>query len=371
MIQRLFVHNYRCFANFELELANRSSVLVIGDDGAGKSTLGNALRLLQTIAQGKNRTRELLSSDDFSSHQPEGPLRIELSAIIDEERFEYGLKLTMPKNFREPKVEEEFLKIDQRVIFRRSEADMEVAIDSTSFLLDWHFVALPVVYIRGVPQRSMDKFRNWLARSIIISPVPARFSEESDSESFEPTPGVDNFAAWFSGILGEYPAAYNTIADYLKIMMPDFLDVQNRTTGETTKRIVARFEKNGRIFPTGLMRLSDGEKIFFLTALILAVNKHHGPVLCFWDEPDNYVSLSEVGRITTEIRKSFLSSGNGQILMASHNPEAIRSFTDESTVILTRRNHLEPTRVQWLSNCPFTGDLVNALIREDFSDGVE
>jgi ABC-type uncharacterized transport system ATPase subunit len=98
-------------------------------------------------------------------------------------------------------------------------------------------------------------------------------------------------------------------------------------------------------------------------ALVVASNQSYGPTFCFWDEPDNYLSLSEVGHFVMALRRSFQSGG--QLLVTSHNPEAIRQFSDENTLILHRRSHLEPTVVRPLGEVRINGDLVDALIRND------
>ena len=115
--------------------------------------------------------------------------------------------------------------------------------------------------------------------------------------------------------------------------------------------------------------LSDGEKCFFLCAAVLAANEFYGPLFCFWDEPDNYISLSEVGHFITSLRRSFHQSG--QIVVTSHNPEAIRKFSNDNTLVLNRHSHLEPTVVRRLSDLSVTGDLVETLIRGDIDDGPE
>ena len=81
-----------------------------------------------------------------------------------------------------------------------------------------------------------------------------------------------------------------------------------------------------------------------ICALVLAANDAYGPVLCFWDEPDNYLALAEVGHFVLALRKAFQSGG--QFIATSHNPEAIRRFSDENTLVLYRKSHLEPTIVR-------------------------
>ena len=44
--------------------------------------------------------------------------------------------------------------------------------------------------------------------------------------------------------------------------------------------------------------------------LVLAANTAYGPLFCFWDEPDNFLSLSEVGHFVLALRKAFQSAVN-------------------------------------------------------------
>jgi predicted ATPase len=109
--------------------------------------------------------------------------------------------------------------------------------------------------------------------------------------------------------------------------------------------------------------LSDGEKCFMVCATVVAANKAYGPLLCFWDEPDTYLALPEVGQFVVALRKAFQSGG--QLIATTHNPEALRRFSDENTFWLYRRSHLEPTVARPLSEMRVNGDLVEALIRDD------
>jgi predicted ATPase len=164
-------------------------------------------------------------------------------------------------------------------------------------------------------------------------------------------------------LLSRYPASYTELEKYLRGVIPDLRDFLNEPVGTDSKSMMVRFEENNAKLDVYFKDLSDGEKCFFLCAVVLAANKFYGPLFCFWDEPDNYLSLSEVGHFATSLRRSFLK--NGQILVASHNPETIRKFSNENTFILDRNNHLEPTQVRILSEIAPTGDLVDALIRGD------
>jgi predicted ATPase len=107
--------------------------------------------------------------------------------------------------------------------------------------------------------------------------------------------------------------------------------------------------------------------VFHIYALAIAANDTYGPQLCFWDEPDNYLAPSEVGPSIIALRRAFKS--NGQLIVTSHSPEAIRRFSDENTVVLYRNSHLEPTIARKLQGVresgEFSGDFVEALLRGD------
>src|SRR5712692_9246190 len=100
-----------------------------------------------------------------------------------------------------------------------------------------------------------------------------------------------------------------------------------------------------------------------ICSLVLAANDAYGPLSCFWDEPDNYLALSEVGHFVMALRKAFRSGG--QFIATSHNSEAIRRFSNENTLVLYRKSHLEPTILRPLTEIQVNGDLIGALFRGD------
>jgi predicted ATPase len=198
---------------------------------------------------------------------------------------------------------------------------------------------------------------------IILAPIPSLMTGYSHGETLEPKGDGSNFGEWFSGLLSRYPAAYTQVDVSLREVMPDIKDFLNEIIGKDFKSTIVRFEENSAKLNVYFQELSDGEKCFFLGAVVLAANKYYGPLFCFWDEPENYLSLSEVGFFVTSLRRSF--KNGGQILVTSHNPEAIQKFSDENTFVLHRKSHLEPTTIELLGDIYIRGNLVDALIRGD------
>lgn len=122
--------------------------------------------------------------------------------------------------------------------------------------------------------------------------------------------------------------------------MPDLTEIKKLLN---SPRLEVQFSNDQGSMNISFSALSDGEKCFMICALVLAANETYDPLLCFWDEPDNYLALSEVGHFVLALRQAFQSGG--QFIATSHNAEAIRCFSDENTLVLDRKSHLEPTIV--------------------------
>ncbi|QLE56690.1 AAA family ATPase [Nostoc sp. TCL26-01] len=366
MLQRLYVNNFRCLENFELTIKGMSSALLIGKNGAGKSTIAIVLEVLQSVGRGINRVGQLVQSKDFVCGRSNVPIRLEIEVLLNNNLYKYILAFELPEKFKELRVFEEQLLVSGDPIYSRREAQVTLHNSpqnrEAQFLVDWHLVALPVIQEQSETD-PLRIFKTWLARMIILAPIPSLMTGESNGETLEPKRDGSNFGEWISGLLSRYPAAYTQVDKYLREVMPDIQDFLNEQIGKDAKSMIVRFEANNANLSIDFKDLSDGEKCFFLCAVVLAANKFYGPLFCFWDEPDNYLSLSEIGHFVTSLRRSFRHSG--QILVTSHNPEAIRKFSDENTLVLHRANHLEPTLVRLLSDISVPGDLVDTLIRDD------
>lgn len=367
MIRRLYIHNFRCLENFELPISGHSSVLLIGKNGAGKTTVSLALEVLQKIAQGTNRVKDFVKPKDRTRGREGLPIRFEIEVELDAKVYEYIIAFELPANFKELRVLEEKLSVDGQPVYSRAVATVHLGKTSqgkeTDFQLDWHMVALPLVQEKSQTD-PLYIFKHWLASMLILRPIPSLIKGDSIEETLQPRPEVDNFAAWFSGLLAHTPSAYTGIAAYLKQVMPDLNDIKNPLIGSDSRSLLVQFAYEQKSLNLPFEELSDGEKCFMICALVLAAHKASDKLFCFWDEPDNYLAPSEVGHFVGALRTAF-QAGGGQFIATSHNPEAISRFSDENTLVLHRKSHLEPTRVSMLQDIQISGDLISALIQGD------
>ena len=367
MIKRLYVNNFRCLENFEIRLDEKPSTLLIGKNGAGKSTVGVVLEQLRSLVLGVNRVGEIWSVSDFSRNRTDIPLRIELDVVLQKQNYQFIVALEYPAGFKELRVLEESLIVEGHAVYKRERSQVTITRTGkekeAAFLLDWHLVALPIIQ----EQSSTDPlyiFKAWVSRLLILSPIPSLIVGDSKGETLSPTKNLADFGKWFSGLLAHSPSAYSQIDKYLKQVLLDFKDVKNPIIGTDYRQLTVQFEQDGTTVTLPFGSLSDGEKCFFICALTLAANSSYGPVFCFWDEPDNFLAFAEVSHLILALRQSFQK--NGQLIITSHNIETLRRFSDENTLLLYRRSHLEPTNVRPLSDLSLAGDLETSLLNGGF-----
>lgn len=367
MIKRLYVHNFRCLENFELPVASKPSTLLIGGNGAGKSTVGHALGMLRSVARGATRIRDLVKPKDFARGRSDSPMRLELDVELGRSVYQYVLAFELPAGFSELRVLEERFVVDGAPVFTRKNAQVFLGPGpGARFLIDWHLVGLPIVQETGEAD-PLAIFKRWLSRMLVLAPEPRRMLSESSGASLEPDRAVANVGEWFTGLVASSPAAYATIASYLKDVMPDFTSITNPLTGSETRNLIVNFQRDSATLALPFGDLSDGEKCFFVGALVLAANEAYGPLFCFWDEPDAHLSMWEVHHFVMALRGRF--ERGGQFVMSSHAAEAIRAFSDENTFVASRRTHLEPTQLRSLASIERgPGDLIDVVLRGELAE---
>jgi ABC-type cobalamin/Fe3+-siderophores transport system ATPase subunit len=328
MIERLYVHNFRCLENFTLDLAGRSSTLVIGKNGAGKSTVLQCLKLFQSICRGFNRIGNLISASDFTQHRTDHPMRFEIELKLLAKQYKYAVSIEWPANFREARILDESLSVDGHPVFTRQHSQIQLS-GGAAFGLDWHIVALPVINERP-GERAIQDIKTFFASMILIAPIPKEMTGFSEEPSMELQDDAANYASCLRALIGQKPAAYSVFDSYVKTVIPDFSSIENIERGERGTQLIVKFEQQNpqRSLSVEFKALADGEKCFFLSAYIIAANTVGPPIFCMWDEPDSHLSLSEVGQFITALRK--MTNRSGQLVATTHHPETVRKFSDET-----------------------------------------
>ena len=87
MLQRLYVNNFRCLENFQLDLKDIPSALLIGKNGSGKSTIASVLEIFQNIGRDINKIKQLVTPNDFFAGRSDLPIRFEIEVLLKDKLY--------------------------------------------------------------------------------------------------------------------------------------------------------------------------------------------------------------------------------------------------------------------------------------------
>jgi energy-coupling factor transporter ATP-binding protein EcfA2 len=354
----------------------KHSVLSIGKNGAGKTSVAEILQIFQRIGRGQANLLPLhednveispvISKDSFSFGNDKVPLHLEIEAEISGHIYLYKVIFELLPGFSYLRVKEEILCIDGSQQFEREVADIHFSQrQQAPFNFDWHSIYLPAFQAREKEENNLvGKFKHWLKRMLIISPVPRSMNAALRCRAAHLQPDCSNITDWYADLLERNPDAYGDVkSNYLKIVFPDFDGLRFEQNEFGMRYLKAYFTQEDRKTAVRFDKLADGEKCVILAALVIAANQaDHDSILCFWDEPDNFLALSEIEHFISILKKRFLQKG--QIIMTTHSPETVVRFSEDNTYIFFRNDHVSPTRVktvsQWRKGANFEGNFITA-----------
>jgi len=336
MLKRLYVHNYKCLVNFEINF-DKDISLFLGANGSGKSTVFEVLAKLRRVIVGEEKVENVFDERDFPrwlNLPPPGKTEIhfELDIEIDTYPFQYQLILELDNFTSEIYVKEENLLWKNEQCLRSKDntttdliRNLEYPFDNSRSNVSRHFSDL--VFLKYI-------------RSIVIARIkPSEMTPIISKANSEVRNDFSNYSEWFAhlneknrrGVSAFEQAMRETLLgfDYFrieqsgqaKVLMVDF-------ENPTNKRELISYYFN---------ELSDGQKVLIaLYALIYCAPENS--LICI-DEPENFLALPEIQPWLNVLREQ-CQERNIQALLISHHPSLINFLAAYSGFWFSRKeNH--------------------------------
>ena len=139
MLSRLYVDNFRCLENFELDLDETN--VFLGRNGTGKTSVLNVLRNIQSLVVRGSRVDAVFPTRDTSLNSQRSEQRFEIQARVNEEVYHYSLIVDHDLSRGMMRVGEETLEHDGNPIFEFNNGNAQLYDDDyskgPSYPFDW------------------------------------------------------------------------------------------------------------------------------------------------------------------------------------------------------------------------------------------
>lgn len=348
MIKTVRIGNFRCLKDLELSFDGTGPFLILGKNGSGKSSVRDVFSILSDICRGGRPVDSLLSEMDVTFKEKD-PIRFQITVEISGREITYHIAVRISEA-GPPAVVSEALLVDGKKVFERDkqtlhfwEAD-ESKKEQVPLSIQASYAALPM--IEPVHKEPVATFRDLFANGWIIAPEPSAMEDVVNGRKADSLhPSCHNLCAvLFSecereDVVGEV-AILMEVAAAMRHLTQDLERLEFRLVGNNMYQLFFMFSGD-RDYETPFHRLSDGQKCYFVGAVLTAFAKHNLVSFCYWDEPDNFLALNEVQGFVRDLRKLSLP-----MICTSHHPKTIQSFPSRFIHVLTRHQQTEASEIK-------------------------
>jgi len=339
MLKRLYVDNYRCLVNFQLDF--QELTLLVGPNGSGKSSVLDVLFALRQLLSGVGKVTDpdLFSARSLTRWQDRKLQVFEVTVKLDDEAdLTYRVEVEHEKESRQARIVLESLKAEQSPLFEFRKGEVQLYRDDHSlgaqYSAEWSESAMARVAARPVNQR-LTRFLDFMRGVSVCALDPKRFQAETIAE--EPLLQSDggNLASWYRHQIQERQDLVINVVEALRKVLDDFQSIRMERVGSEVRAFIVVFEgRNGR-YELRLDELSDGQRA--LIALYALVHLAGDQDVLFLDEPDNYLSLAEIQPWLMALSDT-CGTRPRQAILCSHHPELIDYLGGEAGVLLKRES---------------------------------
>lgn len=330
MLTRLYVDNYKAFVNFELRLTGHA--LLLGANGAGKSSLLEVLELLRHLLINGEGIEDSVGLDSVTRWDQRDMQTFEIEATDGTMQFAYRLVL---ENSVIPEVQEESLSMNGMVRFQRKGTEGEIQLkegaSNIRIIVDSARSAVPMLSRR----QGFREFSSLLERVLVIRPEPRLMHARTESEDQRLVSTLENFASWWRLLWQEQPEALVAALANIAEILPGFRSMSIQRVREDELRMLTTHwdvgEPGGKSVLFKLHELSDGQRVLIALQCASAWLSIKGGTLVI-DEPDNFLALAEI----QPFLRGLLDAPNLQLIVASHHPEVLNDLAREYGIRLWR-----------------------------------
>jgi predicted ATPase len=343
MLAKVYVNNFKCLVNFELNLSALN--LMLGANGVGKSTLFEAISKVQAFALFGMKASQVFFSADLTKWQSLDTQIFELEFVDEIDTYRYELAMQF-KNY-EPAVRHERLSCNGTPLLWYEQGQVQLYRDDAAADASYPLTAVQSV-LTLVPSRpdnqKLFRFRDFLDRIVIVQVIPPLIRRTtSENEMRWLHADSSNFVDWYR-YLSQNQGITLGLTQELQEVIGGFSHFSFMNIGENRRALLVNFHaENRKTVDYGFHQLSDGQLALIVLYSLLYAAKFENKILCI-DEPENFLALPEIQPWLTALY-DLCHEEKQQALLISHHPRIINDLANESGFWLDRQ-HDGPVRVR-------------------------
>jgi predicted ATPase len=329
MLRRVVVDNFRCLVNFEFRPARVN--LLLGRNGSGKSTLFDALRSVSRLLHG-DAVAAVLPPDSLPWWDLRRAQTFELELEPPQGGAPFVYRVVIRHQARQPpRIAEERLTQGDEVLLELATGQLRLPGLDRPLPFDGAHSAFALGL--GLSEAA-SAFRRQATRTLVFKLNPWAFEPEARRE--DPVLHVDgsNLVAFLRHWSQEAPEAFLSWKRTARELMPHLDDLQLRELAPGSRMLVGAKLVDGRELLLGLESFSEGERALLVLHAIAALGSPDR--LIALDEPDNFLSASEVQPVLRAFTLDAPEGAGPQLFVASHHPESIDYLASYPTWLFER-----------------------------------
>ncbi|MEH1765734.1 AAA family ATPase [Nostoc sp.] len=348
MLKRIYIDNFRCLVNFELNFDSIN--LFLGSNATGKSTVFEVLRKIQTFTSGDSKVEGIFKSIDCTRWRHFTTQRFELEIAGNGGNYKYALAIE--HNQEKSRVMHECLWFDNQLLLKFDMGEVQLFRDNYSegpkYSFDWSQSMLPSLMPR--PENTkLTWFKNRMNRFIIVKIIPSLIIDGSEQEEIQLSYRMENFVSWYRYI-SQDQGKVAELMNVLKDILDGFVSFKFEQFREKYLTLNLRFltDTDRKIIDYSLSELSDGQKVLVALYTLIYCTQSEDYTLCI-DEPENFLALPEIQPWLIQL-SDFCSEERLQALLISHHPEFINYLLTSPIGYWFDRQSNAPVKVRKISN---------------------
>lgn len=341
MLKRLYVHNYKCLVNFEINFDQDIS-LFLGANGSGKSTVFEVLTKLRRLIVNEEKVTNVFDNTDITRwlENQIADTRFELDIKIESSVYKYLLVISLWGESVDIRMKEESLYCNNEMLIESK--DKEIILSGFETPLPFDNTRSSIS--RYISFKASD-FLQYLRTSFIVRINPYEMVSTINRSNAEIKTDFSNFAEWFAHLNETNRRGISEFEKSMRDILIRYDDFKIELAGQAKLlRIIFKDNATKKPIIYNFHELSEGQKALFALCTLIHCAPENS-LICI-DEPENFLALPEI-QPWLNVLQDQCREKNIQAILISHHPSLINLLATHSGYWFSRQdNH---TRIEKIS----------------------